>query len=139
MSDRDALLDRLLAESDIRNAIASLAQATDSGTPEEYVEHWTSDAVWEVVGRETRSGRDDILAGAQARHEAGLIGPAAQICHIVATSVINVDGERATARSSHAVVVKNPEAVIGFYGTYDDEFRRESGTWLLAKRTVRPH
>jgi uncharacterized protein (TIGR02246 family) len=134
----EALVRRLLDESEVRNRIARLAQATDDGTPEEYAEHWSEDAVWEVIGHESRSGRDDILAGARARHEAGLIGPSTNTRHIVATSVVEIDGDRATARSAHAVLIKDGGAVVGFSGVYEDELRREPNGWLISRRLVRP-
>lgn len=139
MTDLDqATLRRLLDESEIRKTLAGLAQATDDGTPDDYATFWTTDAVWEVIGYETRNGRDGIRAGAQSRFEAGLIGPDAKTRHLVSTQVINVTGDRATARSAHTVVITKDSPVVAFCGVYEDELARVGDRWLIAYRRVIP-
>ena len=133
----DAVVQQLAAENAIRNQIARLALVTDTGDLDAYVGIFSPDAVWEVSGHDSRKGRDDILAGARERTEQGLNGPKAHTRHVVSTTFVSVEGDVATARSVFQLVRHaNSKPIIGFIGTYEDEFKKLGEEWLLARRVV---
>jgi hypothetical protein len=63
-----------------------------------------------------------------------------QTYHRISNIVIEVDGERATARSYvHAVLMAVPgdaNSWIDALGHYDDELVRRAGEWRIRKRTT---
>ncbi len=66
-------------------------------------------------------------------------GQPAKLRHIVLQTAIRVEGDRAWGRSQWLEMANDgPEDTpkIGTYGIYEDEFTKESGRWLIAKRRV---
>jgi ketosteroid isomerase-like protein len=66
-------------------------------------------------------------------------GKPAKLRHIVLQSVIRVEGNRAWARTQWLEMANHGEGdqpKIGTYGIYEDEFKKVSGQWLIAKRNV---
>ena len=57
---------------------------------------------------------------------------------LVSNPQVEVDGDRATARSRHLLIMRdekgNPRPALT--GIYEDEFSKASGRWLIAKRRV---
>src|SRR5205823_5551423 len=82
----------------VRNVIASLALLADDGDLDDYVALFTPDAQWEMPGA-PRHGYADIRAGAEARRATGGAGPGSATRHMVTTTAVVIDGERAVARS----------------------------------------
>lgn len=60
--------------------------------------------------------------------------------HITSNPEISVNGDRATARSRHLLVMRGPkgEPVPMLAGRYEDEFIREDGKWKILRRVDHP-
>src|SRR5690606_12046099 len=60
--------------------------------------------------------------------------------HLVSNPQVEVDGDRATARSRHLLIMRdeegNPRPALT--GIYEDEFVREDGEWKILKRVDNP-
>lgn len=131
-------------ELEIRNLLARLAQLADSGGVDDYVALMTDDVVWEMpanpavgVAAARRQGRDEVAAGVRERHAAGVQGPGSDTLHTLNTTVVAIDGDRATADSYFLFfgdVSRHP--VLRSIGRYHDELRRIDGAWRLAHRTI---
>ena len=105
-------------------------------------------ADWPAVGElfaNAELAADDgavVAAGAdavRALYERGtrLYDGSPRTRHITANSVVEVDGDRATARSAYVVLQSTTalplQAII--HGRYRDEFVRDAGVWRFARRT----
>jgi uncharacterized protein (TIGR02246 family) len=60
--------------------------------------------------------------------------------HITSNAEVNVDGDRATARSRHLLIMRGPEGrpTPMLAGRYEDEFIREDGQWKILRRVDYP-
>jgi uncharacterized protein (TIGR02246 family) len=124
-------------EREIRGILARLALTADAGDLEEYVSLFAEEAVWSGDGAPMRSGRDEILKGALERRAAGTTGPGSHTIHVVSTIDVQLEGERATARSVFQFYVDTHESPrLAIIGHYFDEFRREGSEWKLALRRI---
>jgi hypothetical protein len=62
--------------------------------------------------------------------------------HVVFNQLVEVDGERATARSDFITVPRDPTGVLkvdspeAVWGRYDDTFTRREGRWWFEARVV---
>jgi hypothetical protein len=66
-------------------------------------------------------------------------GKAAKLRHVVLESVIRVQGNRAWGRTLWLEMANHGPGdtmKMGTYGIYEDEFKKEGGQWLIAKRNV---
>lgn len=100
-----------------------------------FVELFTADGSWELVGLEKHEGRarlagfiDGLRAAAgESRHH-----------HCVFNEAIDVDGDRAMARSyvmNWSFRPGEPPRLTAF-GRYNDELRREGGQWRFVRRRL---
>jgi hypothetical protein len=57
--------------------------------------------------------------------------------HLMTTEVVDVQGDKATARSRYLFLTATPEnkPAVALAGRYVDEFVRENGVWKLYRRT----
>jgi hypothetical protein len=64
----------------------------------------------------------------------------AESYHISSNAEVNVDGDRATARSRHLLIMRGPEGqpTPMLAGRYEDEFIREGGQWKILRRVDYP-
>ena len=93
-------IQRLADELEVRNTIARLAHLADDGDLDEYIQIFTPDAVWEgASGFAARKGREDILSGARERRAGGTSGPGTHTRHVISTTAVRVDGDRASSES----------------------------------------
>jgi 3-phenylpropionate/cinnamic acid dioxygenase small subunit len=134
------------ARQEIQDLLARLAHLADDGTIEDYVELFTSDAVWELLdpspagaAADRRVGRSDIAAGVRQRRAAGMQGPGTSTRHLISTVCVQV--QSADEASSIAYWMFFAEAgstprMTGL-GRYDDVFRRTGAGWRLAHRAIR--
>ena len=130
-------LQRMSDELEIRNLLSKIAQSSDDGELEEYIEYFTEDARWGGSGFPERSGRADIMAGARERRANGVAGPGANSRHVLSTTVVEVDGDTARSRSVF-LFYSNTQAVpaLDLMGIWEDELRRTPAGWRLARRTI---
>lgn len=126
---------------EIRNLLSRLTHLADAGDLHEYVDLFTEDGSWEPpTGSEppvrALRGRADLLAGAIERREAGLSGPGTYTRHVVTNiAITRTSADTASGHSYwHFYVNTNRIHETGGMGTYDDEFRRTSRGWRLARR-----
>jgi len=134
---QDELTERVAAELAIRNTIARLALLADQGDLDEYIEHFTEDALWEFPDA-ARRGRSDILAGAAERRAGGMTGPGTNTRHVITTVAVDVDGtDKANADSYFLFFQKTTTTPTVFnMGWYHDTFIRQGGRWRLATRRI---
>ena len=141
-------LRRLADELEVRNIIARLAQLADNDGDElrDYLALMTEDAVWEsragtqiIAGSPPRVGHASIREGALERRRDGVQGPEAGTLHTVNTTVVEVHGDRATAKSYFMYLRDiHDTARLAHAGAYNDEFRRTPQGWKLARRVLSP-
>ena len=133
----DAIIARVAAELEIRNAVSRIAILADQGDLDDYADQFTEDSVWDLPAA-PRRGRDDIRAGAEQRRAEGVTGPGTATRHVITNVVVSVDGpDRAQADSYFVFVQKSTtEPTILNMGHYHDHFVREGGTWRLARRQI---
>jgi len=140
-------LDRLLAESEIRNLVARLAHLADDGDLEAYLALWTPDAVWSRDTGEICRGTAALRERVLAYRAAGLQGPGTGSTHINTTLLVEVTGpDTATARSTFLFLAggahplsPDPQALKSqpvMVGRYDDRFVRTSAGWRISSRTI---
>jgi len=131
-------LQRVADELEVRNLVARLAHLADEGTLEDYIALFTDDGIWDggaVFG--TRKGKADILAGAKERRATGQSGPGAHNRHVLTTTAVRVEGDRASARSNFLFYVECDKTPIArVVGVYQDELRKTPSGWKLARRTI---
>lgn len=116
--------------------------------------HWTLDAhdfagyaalfakegEW-VNGSTVRKGPEAILAML-----AGLYGPPKadyvnrESFHLTTNIEVDVNGDRATARSRHLLITRGPDGrpLPTLAGQYDDQLVREDGKWKFLRRVDTP-
>lgn len=141
----DALVRKLLDETEIRNIIARLAHLADDGDLGDYIALFTEDGVWEMKGSgplapfPAKRGRADIRAGAEDRRRSGVQGPGTHTLHVITTTAVTLAGDRASARSYIMLLTNtHTKAELGFCGIYNDEFVRTPDGWRLASRVISP-
>jgi 3-phenylpropionate/cinnamic acid dioxygenase small subunit len=128
--------DVALDDGAIRTLIARIAHLADTGDAEVYAQCFTADARWDMPGA-PRRGHADIVAGSHERRRAGEIGPGSATRHVVGTIAVDVDGDRAHARSYFQFFTQTTTAPqLRLIGQYDDEFVRSPSGWLLDHRRI---
>lgn len=134
----DTLTRRVADELEVRNLVAKLAQLADEGDLDEYIELFTEDARWDggaALG--TTQGHAEILAAARERRNTGRSGPGSNTRHVVTTSTVEIEGDRARGRAVFHYYVKTDEVpALMMLGTYEDAFVRTERGWRMAQRTV---
>ncbi len=117
----------------IRELIEHYADAVMQRDPESWGEVWAEDAFWslpEFEGLEGFHGRDNIVQG-----WIGAMGDYPGLVYIATPGAINVDGDRATARTYTSEIFPGPDGnQLRVRGQYDDELRREGDRWLFTSR-----
>jgi SnoaL-like domain len=126
MSDRD----------DICELHARYNHHMDSYDAEAFVELFTADGSWELVGgAEKHEGHSSLAA-----FIGGLKAAAGEnrFHHCVFNEMIDVDGDRATARSyvMNWLFRSGEPPRLTAFGRYSDELRREGGRWRFAHRQL---
>lgn len=109
----------------IRELLAGYALALDAGDFDECVRLFAPDGEFLVYGK-TFAGRDAI---------GGMFRDAARGLHLNGSARIEVEGERATARSQ-VLFVRAGDLQLR-PAIYDDELTRTAGRWRFARRRCR--
>jgi 3-phenylpropionate/cinnamic acid dioxygenase small subunit len=130
-------LKRVSDELEIRNLLAKIAQLSDDGELDDYIECFTEDACWGGSGFPERSGHSEILAGARERRASGLAGPGANTRHVLSTCLVTLEEDTAQSRSIF-LFYANTQAtpVLELIGVWQDELERTPTGWKLARRTI---
>jgi len=95
-----------------------------------FADNFHDDAVY-VTPWATATGREQILATIRQWHEGGITRGKR---HMIGPFTIDVQGDRATSRSSYWVADAVTAPSIVATGGYEDELRKVGGVWKLAKR-----
>ena len=134
----DELTQRVADELEIRNLVNRIAQLADDGELDEYVRCFTKDGIWDggaSIG--VRKGHEEIRAGSAGRRSTGDSGPGSNTRHLITTSTVDVQGDRATGRAVFQHFVEtHASPTLNMIGVYEDEFARTEGGWCLARRRV---
>lgn len=117
------------AHDHVRRTLADFCHFTDRGDFDAWVELFTDDGEFQLLGQTFRghSALREFIEQDQPPERRGL--------HLTTDSRIDVDGGTATASSTFIFVaagVDGPVIVAG--GTYVDEFVLVSGRWLFRSR-----
>jgi uncharacterized protein (TIGR02246 family) len=119
----------------VRNLLARIVYAGDTGDVETYMGLLTDDVVWEMPGAVHR-GAEEVRHGILARRRSGVTGPGSGKRHVLTTTEVRVEGDSASALATWLLVGGDaPPALLG-YGTYDDRLRRLPEGWRLQQRHI---
>lgn len=130
---------------DIQDLLARIAQLADDGTVEDYLAHFTADAVWEsqanpVTGMaaQSRQGIDVIAEGVRERRAGGIQGPGTSSRHVITTVSVTVDSATTASSTAYWLFFRDTTSTpaLAGVGRYDDTFRLEDGHWKLAHRRI---
>lgn len=128
----------------IEDLMARYLFAIDYNDWDSYVETFAPDGVLEFASG-TSKGRQQIR-DTVTKFAEGIVrfyhtedGKPAKLRHVVLQSMIRVEGNRAWGRTLWLEMANHgpmDTMKMGTYGIYEDEFRKEGGQWLIAKRVV---
>lgn len=136
----DERLRALEDELAIQRIIVEYAARLDARDYEGYADLFARKGVWQN-GATVRRGREeirDLLVGLFGETPAGYVNR--ESYHLVSNPQIEVQGDRATARSRHLLLMRGEggSPVPGLTGLYEDEFVREDGEWKILRRVDHP-
>lgn len=135
-----ARLQKVEDELAIRRIIVDYAANLDAQNFDAYAALFAKDGTW-ATGSSVRHGPAEIramLVGLYGTPPPGFVN--AESYHLVSNMAVNVDGDHATARSRHLLVLRGPDGhpVPTLAGYYDDEYVREDGKWKILHRVDHP-
>jgi uncharacterized protein (TIGR02246 family) len=140
VSELQARLQRAEDQLAIQRVITDYARFIDAQDFDAYAALFARDGVWQN-GNTVRRGADEIkamLVGLFGSPPPGFVN--AESYHLVSNMEVNIDGDRATARSRHLLMMRgengNPRPALA--GLYEDEFIREDGQWKILRRVDNP-
>ncbi|MET0704439.1 MAG: nuclear transport factor 2 family protein [Mycobacterium sp.] len=114
----------------IRERLDSYSDAVFRGDVDDYLACWSED------GTRTGSGGECQGKPALREHWHGIFRFLARMTFFTQVAAIEVDGDRATARSyCREILVLRDGDVRKLIGVYDDTLIRADGDWLFARRS----
>jgi uncharacterized protein (TIGR02246 family) len=124
----------------IQRVITDYSAMIDAQDFDGYVALFAKDGVWQN-GNTIRRGPEEIkamLVGLFGTPPEGFVNR--ESYHLVSNLEVNVDGDRATAKSRHLLVMRGADGspTPELAGQYEDEFIREDGKWKILKRVDNP-
>jgi len=115
----------------IHALVARYADAVNRRDADDWAALWTEDGVWEIFGQAI-SGCDAVVKVWTTAMQGFRF-----VFHVVHSSVIEVDGDTATARFTVSEQLQSANGEPGLMlALYHDRFRRESGAWRIAHRKL---
>ncbi len=133
-------LQRVEDELAIRRVLVDYSATQDARDYAGYAALFARNGEW-VNGKTVHKGREAIhkmLVDLYGAPPPGYVN--SESFHISSNAEINVNGDRATARSRHLLVMRGPngEPTPALAGRYEDEFIREEGKWKILRRVDYP-
>ena len=133
-------LQRLEDEAAIRRILVDYAATQDARDYDGYAALFAKDGEW-VNGKSVYKGRPAIrqlLVGLYGTPPPGYVN--SESFHITYNPQIELNGDRATARSRHLLIMRGPkgEPTPMLAGRYEDELIREDGQWKILRRVDYP-
>jgi len=140
LSALQARLQRAEDQLAIQRVITDYSKFIDAQDYDAYAALFAKDGVWQN-GATVRRGKDEIkamLTGLFGTPPPGFVNR--ESYHLVSNMEVNVDGDHATARSRHLLVMRGPDGspIPELAGFYEDEFIREDGRWKILRRVDNP-
>lgn len=132
---------RLLEDQEqIRRVLVEYAATQDARDYAGYAALFARDGEW-VNGRTVHKGRAAIhkmLVDLYGNPPPGYVN--AESYHLTSNPQVDVHGDRATVRSRHLLVMRDPQGSPrpALAGRYEDEFIREDGQWKILRRVDHP-
>ena len=133
-------LQRVEDELAIRRVLVDYSATQDAHDYEGYAALFAKNGEW-VNGKTVHKGHEAILKMLVDLYGAPPPGYVnSESFHITSNPQVNVNGDRATARSRHLLVMRGPkgEPTPALAGRYEDEFIREDGKWKILRRVDYP-
>lgn len=133
-------LQRVEDELAIRRVLVDYAATQDARDYAGYAALFAKDGEW-VNGKTVHKGRASIhkmLVDLYGAPPPGFVN--SESYHITSNPQVEVNGDRATARSRHLLVMRGPrgEPTPALAGRYEDELIREDGQWKILRRVDYP-
>ena len=129
---------------EIENLMARYLFAMDWNDFEAYAGMFTEDGELDYASGNAK-GREAIVETIKSfkerigKHYVDADGDPAKLRHVVAQTVIRVEGDRAWCTAFwYEMANDGPQGQLkmGTFGTYEDELRRVDGKWLFARRQI---
>ncbi|HLV07195.1 MAG TPA: nuclear transport factor 2 family protein [Croceibacterium sp.] len=124
----------------IQRVIVEYAARIDARDFDGYADLFAREGEWRN-GATVRRGRaqiKDLLVGLFGEPAPDYVNM--ESYHLVSNPQVDVDGDRATARSRHLLIMRGADGspVPELTGVYEDEFIREDGEWKILRRVDNP-
>lgn len=120
----------------IRELVARYTHLGDGGRIEQMTELFAPDAVLDVAGTGTFTGRDAMAGFFGGLADGTVADPAVTyIRHHVANLTITFDGPEHASGAAYWLVVNDNGPVR--WGRYRDEYRCDEGEWRFSRRAIR--
>lgn len=127
----DDRIDRLESITAITRLVHEYCLAMDDRDVSRFASLWHPDATWESAGT-SASGIQSILESIESGWQR-----IPQARHFSSNLVIDVDGDRASARSAVLIAVQFPDGGRSRYARdVTDVLERRDGEWRIASRTL---
>ncbi len=133
-------LQRVEDELAIRRVLVNYSATQDARDFDGYVALFAREGEW-VNGATVHKGREaihEMLTGLYGEEPGDYAN--GESYHISSNPEVNLDGDRATARSRHLLIMRGeggaPTPTLA--GVYEDEFIREDGEWKILRRVDTP-
>lgn len=136
----EARLQRVEDELAIRRVLVDYSATQDARDYAGYAALFAREGEW-VNGKTVHKGREAIhkmLIDLYGAPPPGYVNT--ESYHISSNPQIDIEGDRARARSRHLLVLRGPDGAPtpALAGIYEDEFIREDGAWKILRRVDTP-